>query len=734
MKSPTLLTLACCAWIAAPFGWAAPGNVEGSFAPNITGSAVFATAVQPDGMILIGGIFSAVGGQARGNLARLGPDGSVESTASFNTAAGANADIFALAVQQDGKIVIGGGFTSVNGQTRNRVARLNADGNVDPFFSAGLSCNAEVFGVAQQGNGNILLVGAFTTVNAQPANHVTRVTINGVPEIPATFNTGTGANGIVFCATVQTDGKILLGGEFTSFDGQPRGRIARLNANGSVASEATFDPGTGANESINALALQPDGRIVIGGGFTSVNGQTRNRVARLNADGSVESTATFNAGTGANGLIYSVALQADGKILLGGEFTVFDGQPRGGIARLNADGSLESTSTFNAGTGANDSVYGVTLQANGSVLLGGAFSNVAGQPRTLFARLENGPVTQSLTAPTTARAQWLRGGTAPEVESVTFESSTNGGMNWTSLGNGTRITGGWERAGLNLSGVGQIRARALTPGGISGGSRSAFQTTGLFDFVTTPPTLSVPSQGSAFGPVMSVAFTLPEAALPGSVTLTFNDGITARVLTLAASQGTQGNHSFNFDSTDPTGSPHIVSGPALPEGTYTATLSYRDAYGNAPANSNSVTNVNTATTQFRAWKLANLGDLNAPDLGDIDRDTLVHLVEYALVLSPTAQSPPPAVTRFAYAEGSRLRMFFQRDPARNDVTIEVQAATTPAGPWTTIAASTLGGVTTGPGYVSGDSATAGLKTVQVRDTVNISAEAPSRYLRLKVTH
>ena len=138
-------------------------------------------------------------------------------------------------------------------------------------------------------------------------------------------------------------------------------------------------------------------------------------------------------------------------------------------------------------------------------------------------------------------------------------------------------------------------------------------------------------------------------------------------------------------------------------------------------------------TSIQQWKLTQLGDPNAPDLGDADFDGLVHLAEYALNLSPTAPSLPPSAERHLYAEGERLRMFFTRDPARNDVTLEVQSADSPAGPWTTVAASTLGGVTTGPGYVGGDDATPGLKTVEVRDTVNLSPATASRYLRVKVT-
>ena len=88
------------------------------------------------------------------------------------------------------------------------------------------------------------------------------------------------------------------------------------------------------------------------------------------------------------------------------------------------------------------------------------------------------------------------------------------------------------------------------------------------------------------------------------------------------------------------------------------------------------------------------------------------------------------VARHLYAEGERLQMVF----TRNDVTLAVQSADSPAGPWTTVAASTLGGVTTGPGYVGGDAATPGLKTVEVRDTVNLSPATASRYLRVKVTH
>src|SRR4029078_8361595 len=112
---------------------------------------------------------------------------------------------------------------------------------------------------------------------------------------------------------------------------------------------------------------------------------------------------------------------------------------------------------------------------------------------------------------------------------------------------------------------------------------------------------------------------------------------------------------------------------------------------------------------------------------------LANLAEYALVLSPTAPSQPPGASVFAYAEGDRLRMFVPRDTTHNDITVSVEATGDLAGPWTALATSTLGTPFTGPGYVGGDNTWPGIKIVEVRDIVNISA-ATQRWLRVKVTH
>ncbi len=139
-------------------------------------------------------------------------------------------------------------------------------------------------------------------------------------------------------------------------------------------------------------------------------------------------------------------------------------------------------------------------------------------------------------------------------------------------------------------------------------------------------------------------------------------------------------------------------------------------------------------TPLQQWKLTHLGDANAPDLGDPDSDGLRTLAEYGLGLLPETPSQPPGASVFTYAEGDRLRMFVPRDPAHNDIAVSVEATgDLVAGPWTPLATSTLGAPFNGPGYISGDDVTPGVKTGEVRDIVNFSSST-QRWLRVKVTH
>ena len=432
-----------------------PGGVDPSFNAglNVDGS-VYAMVVQPDGKILIGGAFTSLGGQTRYRLARLGSDGTLDT--SYDP--GADNSVYSLAVQADGHILVGGSFTNLGGQTRNHIGRLNADGTLDASFNPG--ANAAVYSLVVQSDGTILVGGSFTNLGDQTRNYIGRLNADGT--LDASFTLG--ANKIVYSLAVQPDDSILVGGSFTNLGGQTRKYIGRLNADGTL--DTSFNPG--ANARVSTLAVQADGNILVGGLFTQLGGQTRNCLGRLNADGTPD--ASFNPGVSGGGVpqVLSLALQTDGKILLSGLFSNLGDQTRNYIGRLNADGTLDAS--FNPE--ANDLVYALAVQADGKILVGGSFTTLGGQTRNCFGRLNNtGTAFQSLTYDGST-ISWLRGGTSPEVWRTTFEITTNG-TNWTSLGGGSRMPGGWRLSGVSLSANDTLRARASVAQGYrnaSGGS------------------------------------------------------------------------------------------------------------------------------------------------------------------------------------------------------------------------------------------------------------------------
>ncbi len=343
-------------------------------------NTIFTQYLQPDGKVLVGGKFTSYNGTFRTCIARLNVDGKPDVTFNLAVVTGLFFPaVNAMVMQPDGKILISGEFSAINGVSRNGIARLNANGSLDNFFNPGSGANLKIQSLALQPNGKILIGGSFTSFNGTPRNRISRLNENG--SLDNTFNSGTGSNGIVNSLALQSGGKILIAGDFNSYDGIVRNRIARLNSDGSL--DTTFNSGNGVNSTIHFLILQADNKALIGGDFTTFDGFTRNRIARLNTDGSLD--VSFDSGTGADNGIFSIAIQTDNKVLIGGNFTSFDGTPRNRIARLNADGSLDST--FNPGTGANSSVNSAVLQIDGKVLIGGSFLTYNGTGGNHHARL-----------------------------------------------------------------------------------------------------------------------------------------------------------------------------------------------------------------------------------------------------------------------------------------------------------------------------------------------------------
>jgi uncharacterized delta-60 repeat protein len=439
---------------------AAFGNVAGDLDTGFNPNAewiVFSLAVQADGKVLIGGYFTAVGGVARNFIARLNADGSVDTGFNPNL----DGSVYSLAVQADGKVLIGGEFTTISGVARNGIARLNADGSLDSGFNP--NANGSVNGLAVQADGKVLIGGYFTTVGGVARNGIARLNANGSLDTGFNPNAVDGIDGLyeLYTVAVQADGKVLIGGYFSTVGGVARNNVARLNANGSL--DTGFNPN--ADGSVNGLAVQSDGKVLIGGDFTTVGGVARNRIARLNADGSVDTG--FNPTANDWDVVQSLAVQADGKVLIGGFFTL-GGVEGNNVARLNANGSLDTGFNPNA----DNEVYGLAVQADGKVLIGGQFTTLGGVARNFIARLANDSATQSLTIPDATRVLWSRAGSAPEVSDVVFEQSLDNGATWTLLGAGARIgvTADWQRTGLSLGAGAKVRATGRTTGGLRNGS------------------------------------------------------------------------------------------------------------------------------------------------------------------------------------------------------------------------------------------------------------------------
>jgi uncharacterized delta-60 repeat protein len=358
----------------------APGDVDLSFDPGSgVNGTVNAVLVQSDGKVIIGGDFTTVRGLARHSIARLNADGSGDpafNPATFNPGRAYEA-VSALALQSDGKVLVVSLYPDYFCDefgcydfTAFRVTRLNTNGSLDSSFFASTNWNAD--SIAVQSDGKVLLGGLIETLNGTNRNYgIVRLNSNG--SLDTGFNSGTNAADVVNPVVVQPDGKVLIG----------IGGIARLNANGTL--DTSFNK-TEVNGYVISIALQSDGKVLLGGGFDTVNGANRHGIARLNANGSLDNS--FNPGAGANDWVRSIALQSDGQVLIGGYFTTINGTNRNSIARLNANGSLDSS--FDPGTGAGGNpnrVESVAVQSDGKVLIGGSFAAFNGTNRANLARL-----------------------------------------------------------------------------------------------------------------------------------------------------------------------------------------------------------------------------------------------------------------------------------------------------------------------------------------------------------
>jgi len=265
-------------------------------------------------------------------------------------------------------------------------AALATDGTPDTGFTAatGTGFNSLVDGIVVQSTGKIIAWGQFAQLNSAAVTSIARLSSTGAPDTAFTTALGTGLNDTVRIAAVYTNAsdtarldKVLIGGRFTSVNGVTVNRFARLNADGTPDTTFNTALGTGFDDQVRAIAIQPDNKILLGGAFTTYQGTPVNKIMRLNADLTIDTTFATNLGTGANDLVDHITLQDDGKILISGNFTQLNSVAVGYFARLNANGTPDTTFNTALGTGFNvAAVEDITVLDDDRIIVAGEFATL----------------------------------------------------------------------------------------------------------------------------------------------------------------------------------------------------------------------------------------------------------------------------------------------------------------------------------------------------------------------
>jgi uncharacterized delta-60 repeat protein len=388
-----------------------PGNTFHLLRLNSSGTldGSYLNRADPGGYVSAVKILSSDGARVFGTLPRAGT-GHVDYWLDLNSAGVVQTNIgdeivdgpiLSVGTQSldpnNGKLVICGQFQHVLGVARSRVARFRTDMTLDPDFDIGSGANEMVSDLIVQGDDKIVLAGNFDSFNGTAVGYLVRLTPDGA--LDGSFTSGTGANARIVSLTPGSGGSgLLIYGFFNAYKNNNLYGIAGLDANGNLVNTYVSYVIANYQGTVYALAAQSDGKILAGGDFTGMFWYTKNPdgsstshlqycggFARLNPDGTLDTS--FKGGV--DGYVDSIAIQADGKIMLAGKFGAAQAYGRTSLARLNPDGSLDTA--FNPlvvkGDGSVSDLHQVRLLSGGQFMAAGDFATVNGTNRTIAARL-----------------------------------------------------------------------------------------------------------------------------------------------------------------------------------------------------------------------------------------------------------------------------------------------------------------------------------------------------------
>lgn len=556
-----------------------------------THGLAYAVAVESDGSAIIGGNFQKAGSLPRANILRLRSDGSLDG----QWDASANSYVLSLAAAPDGGMYVGGYFTLIGGEVRGSLARLAANGTADGWDPG---ANDIVRALATDSAGNVYAGGRFTVVGGQPRGHIARINAAGIIDP----NWHPMADNDITALLPDGSGNVFAGGEFTSVDGTPRGYLVKLSA-GSGAVDPLWNPS--ANNAVAALAAGAPGVLYAGGLFTTVGGLARNQLAKLlgTAAGAVD--ATWNPA--ANGPVQTLAVDSDGSIFAGGGFSLLAAQPRNSIAKLSPNGAGLADSTWHPD--ADGKVIAIALTSNHAVVAGGEFSTIGATQRLGLAELPN--IVSQIASTTTMitgvmPAQSVTGQAYVVSFSVAATASTPSGSvsvldNVAGTCGPVTLVGGSGSCTLETTSAGSRTLTArYTPASVAAYYASSADTGHVVQRADTRVTItahtpdpSTPMQAVTLGAVLAV--NSPGAGDP-SGPITIGDGINSCFIeqessTCSVALSTRGLRTLtatyagdaNFNAATATTSHHVnqlpVAGPASYTGREDITLTFSAAQG-----------------------------------------------------------------------------------------------------------------------------------------------------------